>query len=150
MKKLLLISTIAFVCLSLKVDTKPSINDVMTEIKSQDILHDTIVLQQAMWETGWMKRNNSCWRFNNLFGFRTKNHVREGNPKGYIEFDTWQESVAYYKRWQIKHYDGIKNYLDFLNCLYIQKGKCVSYAGSESYTSNIIRCDVGSRLETTD
>jgi hypothetical protein len=43
---------------------------------------------------------------NNLFGFK-KNR--------YLSFDSWQESVLYYKKWQAKYYkDPDEDYYNFL------------------------------------
>jgi len=82
-----------------------SLEEVANEIREQGILHEKIVLAQAVHETGWFKCTKCSLDRNNLFGWRL-NHK-------YMEFDTWQESVAYYARWQKRHYKG-GNYYDFL------------------------------------
>jgi hypothetical protein len=59
-----------------------------------------------MKETGHLKCTKCSLRFNNLFGF--------WNGERYLEFDTWEDSIDYYERWQIrKGYDG-GDYYDFL------------------------------------
>lgn len=124
--------------LAFGVETKPTIQEVLDEIKAQEIQHDTIVLQQAMWESGWLKCTNCSWRYNNMFGFRTNGWVSKSNPKGYIKFDTWQESIAYYKKWQDKNYNGSQDYYAFL----IRVG----YAEDTDYITHIRSCRVRKRL----
>jgi len=82
-----------------------SLEEVANEIREQGILHEKIVLAQAVHETGWFKCTKCSLDRNNLFGWRL-NHK-------YMEFDTWQESVAYYARWQQRKYKG-GNYYKFL------------------------------------
>ena len=94
-------------------NTKAMVDSVRTEIEEHNIEHPEIVLRQSIWETGWYKCRHYSWKFNNMFGFRHNSWVSEDNPKGYLKFDTWQESVAYYKRWQLKRYQG-GDYYDFL------------------------------------
>lgn len=99
-------------------DTTMSFRELMvdsmrTELDSAGIEHADIVLRQSIWESGWFECYWCSWRYNNPFGFRHKSWVTEDNPQGYLKFDTWQESVAYYKRWQDKYYDG-GDYYQFL------------------------------------
>jgi flagellum-specific peptidoglycan hydrolase FlgJ len=91
-------------------------------IKSKDI-----VLKQSILETGWYK-SYTCRKRHNLFGFRYKTWVTEKNPQGYIIFDTWEESIEYYKRWQGRHYKG-GDYYDFL----VKRG----YAESPTYVQKL-------------
>lgn len=88
-------------------NTSPSISleDVANEIRKHGILHEKIVLAQAVHETGWFECTDCSLDKNNIFGWRWKGR--------YMEFDTWQESVAYYARWQDRHYKG-GNYYEFL------------------------------------
>ena len=78
---------------------------VQQEIYDSEIQHPEIVFRQAILETGWFKCENCSMDHNNLFGFYWK--------KKYLEFDTWQESVVYYSRWQKRHYKG-GDYYQFL------------------------------------
>ena len=58
---------------------------------------------------------------NNIFGFYYKG--------SYLKYDTWKESIDYYKRWQDKRYDPTRNYYDFLACMYKNRnGECIKYA----------------------
>lgn len=89
------------------------LDSVKTEIVNQGILYPEIVLRQSIWESGWYKCTQCSWRFNNPFGFRHKSWVTDDNPQGYLKFDTWQDAVAYYKKWQTKRYKG-GDYYQFL------------------------------------
>lgn len=71
--------------------------DVWLEILKDSIKCPEQVYRQFCWETGWGTSYN-CLKKHNLFGFNSS--------KGYMTFKTWQESVAYYKRWQDRHYFG--------------------------------------------
>lgn len=103
---------------------------VMTELIKQGVKHPEIVLRQSIKETGHYKCTNCSLDHNNLFGFQWKGK--------YLEFDTWQESVSYYKRWQNKWFDGERNYYDFLNCMWKHRnGDCVPYATSETYIEEL-------------
>lgn len=68
---------------------------VMHELTKLDVKHKDIVLAQSKLETGFYS-SQLVRTHNNLFGFRTK--------KGYLRFDTWEESCEYYKKWQAKRY----------------------------------------------
>jgi len=95
-----------FILLSLlcKAQTK---DQVYAYIISCDIEHPSIVYQQVLKETGHLKCTACSLNRNNLFGFRY-NHK-------YLEFDTWQESIDYYERWQLrKGYQKGQDYYDFL------------------------------------
>lgn len=97
----------------------------------QDIAHPEIVTAQAILETGWLDCTNCCLDKNNIFGFYYKG--------SYLSFDTWEESVEYYKRWQEKRYHGERDYYDFLACLYKDNnGDCIRYAANPSlYNSKL-------------
>ena len=104
--------------------------EIYTELLSKGIKHPKIVLRQAIKETGWMKCDNCSLDHNNLFGFQWKGK--------YLEFDTWQESVAYYAKWQTKWFDGRRSYYDFLSCMWTHRnGDCVPYATSETYIEEL-------------
>jgi hypothetical protein len=81
-----------------------------------EIAHPDVVMRQVIVETMWLKCKNCSKEVNNLFGFFL-------NGK-YIEFDSWFESVIYYKQWQDSYYKG-GDYYDFLNS--------IGYATSEKY-----------------
>jgi flagellum-specific peptidoglycan hydrolase FlgJ len=103
-------------------NTIAMVDSVRAEIEKHDIEHSEIVLRQSIWETGWYKCDYCSRRYNNLFGFRHKSWVTEENPKGYLKFDTWQESVAYYKKWQTKRYSGGDYYTFLINVGYAEDG----------------------------
>lgn len=95
--------------------------EVADYIYQSEMLHPEIVLRQAILETGWFKSKYLMSR-NNLFGFR-------GN-KSYLHFNTWQESVDYYKSWQLKRYTNTKeDYYAFL--------VRIRYARSDQYIRHL-------------
>jgi len=98
------------------------VSEVAKEIKEQNIKFPKIVLAQALHETGNFKCKSCSLDRNNLFGFRYK--------KKYLEFDNWEESVAYYARWQSRHYKG-GDYYEFL--------KDVGYATDPEYINRLKR-----------
>ena len=81
------------------------VNRVRRALIQNEVKHVDIVLRQSILETGWFSCTQCSLQKNNLFGFRYK--------KKYLEFETIEESVAYYKKWQNKHYNG-GNYYKFL------------------------------------
>lgn len=97
-----------------------TVENVYYELLKQDVKHPDIVLKQSILETGWYTCENCSLESNNIFGFFYKGK--------YIKFDTWQESVAYYKRWQTRHYRG-EDYYVFL--------KRVGFATSPKYVSKL-------------
>lgn len=98
----------------------------MDDLIYYEVKHPEIVLKQAVWETGWFK-STSCKVDNNLFGF-----THDG--KNYLKFNTWEESIQYYKKWQDRNYKG-GDYYNFLTNL--------PYAGDSLYTTHLksIRID---------
>lgn len=106
------------------IEIEPSmVSKMRNEIIKNKILFPEIVLRQAIWETGWFKCKNCSWRFNNAFGFRTMGWVSPHNPLGYIEFDKWQNAVAYYKQWQERKYKGGDYYNFLLKIGYAEDGQ---------------------------
>ena len=92
-----------FCSLSTHAQSKDS---VYAYILKSDIKHPEIVLKQAILEIGWFQSKHLMKR-NNLFAFRA--------TKKYMWFDTWQECIEYYKRWQDDNYTNTKeNYYSFL------------------------------------
>lgn len=88
------------------LDGPPTRDRVWQAICAAGIQHPEIVMKQAMLETGNFRAPMLMSR-NNLFGFRTQ---------AYLRFENWQESVAYYKRWQDRRYTNrSENYFRFLD-----------------------------------
>lgn len=83
-----------------------TIQNVYSELKKQGIAHPEVVLKQVIAETKWLNCRNCSLKFNNLFGFLTKS--------GYMKFEDWTASVAYYKKWQDSQYKG-GDYYQFLS-----------------------------------
>ena len=84
-----------------------TIPNLYKEIIRNGILYPTIVLAQAILETGWF-RSSVCRNKHNLFGLT---NPRTGK---YYEFNHWTESVrAYYTKVQYKYKGG--NYLLWLD-----------------------------------
>ena len=101
--------------------TAQSLDSVRDYINATDLQHKEIILRQAIQETGWFECTNCSMDRNNLFGWYYK--------KKYLVFDTWQESIDYYCRWQKRHFKG-GDYYKFLkdrgfavDPLYIKKIK---------------------------
>ena len=81
-------------------------DSVYAYILKCDIKHPEIVLKQAILETGWFQ-SKFLMRRNNLFGFRS--------TLKYMRFESWQQSVEYYKKWQDDNYRNEKEkYYSFL------------------------------------
>lgn len=88
---------------------------VLVYIVKSDIKFPLIVFKQAMYETGWLKCKNCSLKYNNLFGFKTRD---------YLKFDHWTKSVDFYKIWQNTYYkEG--DYYDFI--------KNIGYAEDPNY-----------------
>lgn len=75
-----------------------SVENLKIALENAGVQHADIVLRQAILETGWFKCTKCSLSRNNIFGFWYK--------KQYIKFDNWKDCVAYYKRWQDRHYSG--------------------------------------------
>ena len=95
--------------------------NVWDKIVEYKIEHPRIVFSQVMLETGNLKSDGAKID-NNLFGF-----YKKGEHK---IFDTWEESIIYYKSWQDKKYNG-GNYYSFLNK--------VGYAKDSLYITKLIQ-----------
>jgi flagellum-specific peptidoglycan hydrolase FlgJ len=94
--------------------------EVYNELVKQGVKYPKIVLAQSLLETGNYKCTNCSKDVNNLFGFFWKG--------SYIAFDNWRESVDYYKRWQLKRYNG-GDYYAFL--------KRIGYAADPNYIRKV-------------
>lgn len=105
--------------------------EVDSVIRSYGIKHPDVVLKQSILETGWYE-SYSCRERKNLFGFYYK--------KKFLEFETWEDSVAYYARWQKRHLkdECCDDYYDFLECMYERtNGDCVRYAADPEYINKL-------------
>ena len=97
-----------------------TVKNLKIALENAGVQHADIVLRQAILETGWFKCTNCSLSRNNIFGFWYK--------KKYIQFDDWKDCVAYYKRWQDRHYSG-GDYYVFL--------KKVGYATDPNYVKRL-------------
>ena len=97
-----------------------TIENVKIAIIDAGIKYPEIVLRQVILETGWLKCTKCSLTKNNIFGFYYK--------KKYIAFDSWLDSIDYYKRWQERHYKG-GDYYQFLIT--------IGYATSPSYVQTL-------------
>lgn len=97
-------------------------------IKAAGIRHPEFVMAQCIQETGWINCRNCCLRYHNLFGF-----YKKGNKC--MKFDSDEECIQYYKKWQDKRYDKWRKknpkgtYYDFL--------KAVKYATGDKYNNEL-------------
>lgn len=96
-----------------------TIEGVKSHLNASGVQNKEIVLRQIILETGWLS-SYSCKHRHNLFGFRYKGR--------YLEFNSWEESVEYYARWQKRHYKG-GDYYEFL--------KEVGYATDPKYITKL-------------
>lgn len=125
MKRLIILVTITFACFT-GFSKEKTVNNIYDCIVENKVYEPAYVLAQSMLETGWLSSYN-CKHRNNLFGFRSRSWITEGNSNGYKVFDTWEESVEYYQRWQLrKGYIVGENYIAFL--------KRVGYAEDPEYS----------------
>lgn len=82
------------------------VDSVACYICASNIQHKNVVMKQAILESGWCS-SEFLMKRNNLFGFRAKK---------YLHFETWQESIDYYEKWQKKRYtDNNEDYFKFLD-----------------------------------
>jgi Mannosyl-glycoprotein endo-beta-N-acetylglucosaminidase len=81
------------------------VDDVFTKICEKNIEFPSIVMRQAILETGWF-RSQFLMSKNNLFGFKHRQ---------YLQFDHFEESIDFYKQWQDRHLPSdTMNYYQFL------------------------------------
>ena len=66
------------------------VHNIFASICRTGIREPQKVMRQAILETGWF-RSPSMMTRNNLFGFRNVN---------YLNFDTLEDSIVFYKQWQ--------------------------------------------------
>lgn len=108
---LLVLVSLIFIFLCMVVSTlfgQPTHKEIYNELIKQEVLYPKIVLQVAYLEThcgqGGVGKSK-----NNLFGFRGKE---------YFYFNTWQESITYYKNWQNKKLNKYYTYKNNTNIDY--------------------------------
>ena len=130
MKKPLLIFFLIF-CFQLGFSqniNKPKMQAMYNAIKTAGIRHPDFVMAQCMQETGNLSCKNCCLRYHNLFGFYKKKNKC-------MKFDSDEECIKYYKKWQDKRYDKWKkknpkaDYYHFL--------KSSGYATGDKYTKEL-------------
>lgn len=95
--------------------------NLMNELKAQDVQFPEIVVAQALLETGNFK-SYSCTNRNNLFGLRK----RDGT---YMSFEHWTDCVAAYKKYIQKGKQLPDDYYRYLDDL--------GYAEDTSYTTKL-------------
>ena len=95
--------------------------NLMNELKAQDIQFPEIVAAQALLETGNFK-SYACINGNNLFGLRKKDST-------YMSFEHWTECVAAYKKYIQKWKQPPNDYYKYLDDL--------GYAEDTSYTTKL-------------
>lgn len=95
--------------------------NLINELKAQDIQFPEIVVAQALLETGNFK-SYSCINRNNLFGLRKKDGT-------YMSFEHWTECVAAYKKYIQKWKQPPNDYYKYLDDL--------GYAEDTSYTTKL-------------
>ncbi len=107
---------------------KPKLQAMYDAIKAEGIREPEFVMAQCIQETGWLSCKQCCLRYHNLFGFYIK-----GNKCKKFESD--EECIEYYKKWQDKRYDKWKkkhpkeDYYHFL--------KYSKYATGDKYTGEL-------------
>lgn len=100
-----------------------TIENLIREIKKNELRHPERVLAQAILETGWFT-SNVCKTKHNLFG------LTNPRTKTYYEFNHWTESVrAYYTKVQYRYKGG--DYLDWL--------REIGYAEAPNYVQEVVR-----------
>ena len=115
MRFYLLMILLFIFCLIGKSQTVQSVYDYA---KSIGIKQAVIVTSQAALETGWFK-SYGCKTRKNLFGLGGSNQM---------SFDTWQESVVFYRDYIQNRYKG-GSYFEFLDR--------IGYAADKSYNEKV-------------
>jgi flagellum-specific peptidoglycan hydrolase FlgJ len=96
-----------------------NLENVSLYLKALDVKFDSIVIRQAILETGWLE-SNACKNKHNLFGFTYR--------KKLMKFKHWKESIRYYANWQFRKYTG-GDYYQFL--------QDIGYAEDPDYISKL-------------
>tara|TARA_R110002167_G_scaffold32683_7_gene105698 strand:- start:1051 stop:1440 length:390 start_codon:yes stop_codon:yes gene_type:complete len=122
MKKL-----ITGLCLIPLLSVGQTTNEVLKELKKQDVKFPEIVLAQSLLETGWYQCTSCSRDVNNLFG------LYNSREKEYFKYTNWKESIGGYKRGiQYKYFKKeYKDYYQFLDE--------IGYASDPQYTIKLRR-----------
>ena len=109
-------------CLIPLLSTGQTTNDVLKELKKQNVKFPEIVLAQSLLETGWYQCSGCSMDVNNLFG------LYNSREKKYFPYANWKESIGGYKRGiQYKYFKKeYKDYYQFLDE--------IGYASDPQYT----------------
>ncbi|MBI3233762.1 MAG: glucosaminidase domain-containing protein [Bacteroidetes bacterium] len=113
-------------------DSSLTKDNVLNYIRLKGIRWPNIVWAQCMFETGYLSCDTCCFMYNNLFGFMLNGKC--------MRFDTWQESIQYYYRWQQKLYKNPKE--DYFNFL-----KRVGYASFPEYNIHVAQILIDNKLQ---
>lgn len=106
-------------------------DNVLNYIRLKGIKWPNVVWAQSMVETGYLACDNCCFTYNNLFGFMLNGKC--------MKFNTWQESIDYYYRWQNKLYKNNKeDYFKFL--------KRIGYASFKQYNIHIAQILIDNKM----
>lgn len=117
MKKL-----ITGLCLIPLLSVGQTTNEVLKELKKQDVKFPEIVLAQSLLETGWYQCTSCSRDVNNLFG------LYNSREKEYFKYVNWKESIGGYKRGiQYRYKSG--DYYKFLDE--------IGYASDPQYTTKL-------------
>jgi Mannosyl-glycoprotein endo-beta-N-acetylglucosaminidase len=112
---------------SQKID-KPKMQAMYDAIKDAGIRHPEFVMAQCMQETGNLKCRKCCLRYHNLFGFYVKGNKCK-------KFDSDEECIEYYKKWQDKRYDKWRK--KYPNADYYHFLTYAKYATGAKYTNEL-------------
>lgn len=119
-----------------------NISNVKKELIRVGVKYPEIVLRQIILETGWLKCTACSLSKNNLFGLTKSIKVDGKSKRVYQTFDTWENSVLAYKKWQDRWYES-GDYYDFLECIYKnKKGECKRYATEPEYVPRLKRINL--------
>lgn len=131
MKILLLISFIFSLCgYSTKSDSVvlARLSSIKCVLDSLGVKEPIYVLAQAKYESGNFKCKECSWKYNNMFGFK-------GKSGKYIKFNTQNECLIYYSKWQNARYPKYK--AKYPNGTYLGFLKWCKYAVNPEYNKHI-------------
>lgn len=117
----ILIITLLLIINNLQAQT-PTKKELFEELKKQNVINPVAAFQISMVETGHLTSRYAKQQ-NNLFGLR--------NSCGYLEFNSWQECILYFKKLECKWYDkfikeNTGTYYDFIAWWGYKTGKACS------------------------
>lgn len=104
-----------------------TIENVIKELRDQDVRHPEIVFRQIEAETGYLTSKRAI-KDNNLFGLRTSR---------YLKFNSWQESISYYKHFQDKKYKGGDYYQFLIKVKYAEDSNYVTTLKSIQHSRKV-------------